>query len=92
MNHQISKLKDKVNASKSSWIRGASFYSCDGNSGYFILITDKNEYLYSEMPYSIWLEFKNAESFGKFYNEKIKYKYIFQLTKFCLLLHHQIIG
>lgn len=75
------KIKEETNTSKSSWIKAASFYSCNGNSGYFILQTDKNEYLFSDMPYSVWREFKNAESFGKFYNEKIKHKYIFQLTK-----------
>ena|SRR5258708_3130322 len=75
------KINEEANTSKSSWIKGASFYSCDGILGYFILITDKREYLYSEMPYSVWLEFKNAESFGSFYNDKIKHKYIFNLSK-----------
>lgn len=74
-------IQEDINISKSSWIRGASFYCCNGRSGYFILVTDKKEYLYSDMPYSIWRAFKNADSFGKFYNENIKYKYIFQLTK-----------
>ncbi|MBA3649841.1 MAG: KTSC domain-containing protein [Chitinophagales bacterium] len=53
----------------------------DGNYGFFILQTDKDDFLYSSMPYSVWTEFKNAESFGKYYNENIKYHYIFQLTK-----------
>ncbi|MEJ7830585.1 MAG: KTSC domain-containing protein [Segetibacter sp.] len=75
------KIKEEANASKSSWIRGASFYSCDGNTGFFILQTAKQDYLYSNMPYSVWTEFKNAESLGKFYNENIKHRYIFQLTK-----------
>lgn len=75
------KIKEEVNTSKSSWIRGASFYSCDGNLGFFLLKTDKQKYLYSDMPYSVWTEFKNAESFGKSYNEIIKHKYTFQLTK-----------
>jgi len=75
------KIKDEANISKSSWIRGASFYSCNGNNGFFILQTNKNDYLYSNMPYSVWTEFKNAESFGKYYNENIKHHYIFQLTK-----------
>lgn len=75
------KIKEEANTSKSSWIRGASFYSCDGNTGFYILQTDKQDYLYTNMPYSVWTEFKNAESLGKFYNENIKHRYIFQLTK-----------
>lgn len=75
------KIKEEANTSKSSWIIGASFYSCDGNTGFYILQTDKQDYLYTNMPYSVWTEFKNAESLGKFYNENIKHRYIFQLTK-----------
>lgn len=73
-------IKEEVNTSKSSWIRGASFYSCDGNIGFFILQTTKQKYLYSNMPYDLWIEFKNAESFGKFYNDKIKHQFIFKLN------------
>lgn len=75
------KIQEKANTSKSSWIRGASFYSCDGNTGFYILQTDKQDYLYTNMPYSVWTEFINAESLGKYYNENIKHRYIFQLTK-----------
>ncbi len=42
------KIEDDENTSKSSWIKSASFYSCDGNNGYFILITKDKDYLYSE--------------------------------------------
>ena len=74
------KIKEDANTSNSSWIKSASFYSCDGTSGFFILQTDKKEYLYSDMPYGVWTEFKNAESLGTFYNKKIKHNYIFKLT------------
>lgn len=74
------KIKEEANTSKSSWIRGASFYSCDGNTGFFILQTDKKNYLYTDIPYSVWTEFKNSESLGKYYNEYIKHHYIFQLS------------
>lgn len=75
------RIKEEANTSKSSWIRGASFYSCDENTGFYILQTDKQEYLYTNMPYSVWTDFKNAESLGTFYNNNINHKYIFQLTK-----------
>lgn len=72
--------RESADTSKSSWIRAASFYSCDGITGYFIFKTDKKEYLYKEVPYEIWEEFKNAVSFGKYYNRHIKGKYGFGLN------------
>lgn len=74
-------ISESVNTSKSSWIKNASYYSCDGQTGYFVLGTSKKQYLFSNMPYMVWKQFENAESFGKFYNEQIKNKYHFQLTK-----------
>lgn len=66
---------DEVNTSKSSWIKGAKFYSCDNNFGFFILKTGKQDYIYQNLPRDIWDDFKNAESFGRFYNKKIKNRY-----------------
>jgi hypothetical protein len=71
--------EDKANTSKSSWIRGAEYYSCDGKTGYFILITDSKEYIHAGMPLDVWEGFKNAESFGKYYNDYIKHKYLLSL-------------
>ena len=66
---------DKCNTQKSSWISGAEYYSCDIKKGY-ILITIKNKtYTHKDLPIDLWEDFKNAESFGKFYNNKIKGKY-----------------
>ncbi len=74
------KIIESVNTSKSSWIRGGEFYSCDGITGFFILKTDKQLYLYSEMPFKVWQGFKNSESFGSYYNYNIKHKYPFYLN------------
>lgn len=74
------KVEESINTSKSSWIRGASYYSCDGLMGYFVLNTDKQDYLYSNMPIEIWQGFKNAKSFGSYYDHHIKHKYIFELN------------
>lgn len=48
------KVQESVNTSKSSWVRGASFYSYDGITGFFIFKTDKQDYLYSRVPTEIW--------------------------------------
>ncbi len=73
------KIHETVNTSKSSWVRCASFYSCDGLTGFFILATDKQEYLYSGVPKEIWEGFKNANSFGSYYDLNIKNKFVFKL-------------
>lgn len=73
------KIQESVNTSKSSWIRGASFFSCDGKTGFFILTTDKQDYLYSEVPTEIWKGFKNADSFGSYYDHNIKNRFVFKL-------------
>lgn len=74
-------IKESVNTSKSSWIRGATYYSCDGEKGFFILQTDNKEYIHQNVPLDIWKGFKNASSFGSYYSRNIKGKYQLQLKK-----------
>jgi len=66
---------DKVNTGKSSWIRAANFYSCDHKNGFFIIATDKQEYIHQDLPIEAWNSFKSANSFGQFYNQHIKKRY-----------------
>lgn len=68
-------FSDKCNTSKSSWILNAEYYSCDERTGYFLIKTKNKTYIHKDIPKKLWNEFKNAESFGKFYNSKIKGKY-----------------
>lgn len=74
-------FEDQINTSKSSWIRGANYFSCDKNLGYFILETEKKDYIYTNLPISVWYGFKNANSFGSYYNDSIKHKFQLYLTK-----------
>ncbi|OJV26369.1 MAG: hypothetical protein BGO32_00025 [Bacteroidetes bacterium 37-13] len=69
------KYSDDVNTTRSSWIRGARFYSCSGNEGYFIIETDNGIYIHKNMPVHVWNAFKTADSFGRFYNAYIKNNY-----------------
>lgn len=68
-------FSDKCNTSKSSWILGTEYYSCDNKNGYFLIRTKKKTYIHKSLPKELWNEFKKAESFGKFYNSKIKGNY-----------------
>lgn len=76
---QIQKAKfnftDNLNTSNSSWIRAASFYSCDRQTGFFIIKTDRETYIHRGMTLKIWVEFKNSPSFGSYYIKNIKDRY-----------------
>lgn len=69
------KISESVNTSKSSWIRGASYYSCDKITGFLIVVTDEKEYIHKNVPLEIWNQFKNANSFGSYYSQNIKGRY-----------------
>lgn len=69
------KTHESVNTSKSSWIRGASYYSCDSQKGFLIIKTDNGEYVHQNVPVEVWRSFKNASSFGSYYNNFIKGNY-----------------
>lgn len=69
-------IKEIVDCSKSSWIQSASYYCCDGETGYFIMKTkESREYIHNDMPIKIWPQFKDASSFGTYYNYNIKGRY-----------------
>lgn len=68
-------LLDNCNNTKSSWILETEFRSCDKQYGFFLLATRKKTYIHKKVPIELWNEFKKAESFGEFYNLRIKGKY-----------------
>lgn len=73
------KIEQSIKANGSSWILGASFLSCDSKTGFLIIKTERKEYIHSNVPTTIWKEFKKADSFGSYYNHNIKHKYYFKL-------------
>jgi len=74
------KIIETANTSKSTWVKSANYYSCDGKTGYLIIMLKSKEYIHSNMPYSIWKGFKNANSIGSYYDKKIRYKYRLELN------------
>jgi hypothetical protein len=73
------KFKDNVDTARSSFIRNASFYSCSSKTGFLLVKIRSTEYIYQNVPIAVWEGFKNADSFGRFYNRNIKGKYQFKL-------------
>jgi len=72
-------FQDQADTSKSSWIKNAEYFSCDNNTGYLIITTKRKKYLFANVPVSLWKKFKQADSYGKFYNRYIRNKYQFTL-------------
>ena len=68
-------FSEQIDTSQSSWIKAASYYSCDGAVGFFVLRTSKKVYLYKDVPKDLWSRFKQADSLGSFYNRQIKGRY-----------------
>ena len=68
-------IEDSVDTSRSSWIKSASFYSCDTKTGFLLVKIKSSEYIHQNVPISVWESFKKADSFGSFYNYNIKGKY-----------------
>ena len=65
-------IEEKINTD-SSWIDSIEYYCCDEVSGYLIVNTKKGKsYIHKNVPIQVWNEFKNADSFGRFYNQNIK--------------------
>ncbi len=58
--------------SGSSFIRGAWY---DQGNQYLVINLDGVYYHYCGLPPSVWSNFKEADSFGRFYNQNIKVKY-----------------
>lgn len=70
----IFKYKDSTDK-LSSWITEASYYSCDGYTGYFVFRTADRYYIHKDLPLVIWIDYKNSPSLGQYYNETIWGKY-----------------
>jgi hypothetical protein len=68
-------ITDSVDTPSSSWITGANFYSCDKAKGFLIIETSKKNYIFKNVPITVWSNFKNADSYGKFYSKYIRGKF-----------------
>lgn len=64
-------LTEKLDTSKSSFLNGARYYSY-GDKGFLVLTMKDKEYVFKDIERRVWEDFKKSESFGKFYNTRIR--------------------
>ena len=75
-------LSEEENLQRSSWMKKANYYSCDGLVGYFSYETKTGkDYIYRNVPKEVWQGFKNADSPGGYYNQNIKGRFVLVLDK-----------
>lgn len=73
---------EEENLQRSSWMKKANYYSCDGLVGYFTYETKNGKnYIYRNLPMEVWQGFKDADSPGRFYNQNIKGRFVLVLGK-----------
>ena len=73
-------IEDNLDTSRSSIIRNAFFYSCNSKTGFLLVKIKSTEYIYQNVPISVWENFKEAGSFGRFYNNNIKGNYTLKIN------------
>ena len=74
-------ISETTDTKKSSWIEGLSYFSCDGQSGFLIMIARGKSYIHQNVPFNIWREFSQAKSLGSYYDRNIKHKYSLKLKQ-----------
>ncbi len=68
-------IEESIDTSISTFIEGATYYSCDGETGFLVIEIKNTEYIHQNVPITLWRNFKQADSFGRFYNSNIKGNY-----------------
>ena len=66
--------------SENNFIESAKYYSNDDVKGFLILNFNGKEYIFDEVPITVWNDFKSSDDMGKYYNKFIRGKYILTLT------------
>ena len=74
-------IEESIKGKASLWVSEASFYSCSVNNTTYLIVRLKNRYyIHSGVPYSLWKDFKNANSLGSFYDNKIRNHYSLRVS------------
>lgn len=69
-------VEDSVIVDNGSFMLSASYYSCDGKVGYFFYKRKSGmEYFVSDVPITVWQEFRKSDNREDYYNKNIDDKY-----------------
>ena len=79
-NFSIVEEAETEGKSENNFIESAKYYSNDNVNGFLILNFNGKEYIFDEVPITVWNDFKSSDDMGKYYNQFIRGKYILTLT------------
>ena len=79
-NFSIVEEAETEGKSENNFIESAKYYSNDNVNGFLILNFNCKEYIFDEVPITVWNDFKSSDDMGKHYNQFIRGKYILTLT------------
>ena len=79
-NFSIVEEAETEGKSENNFIESAKYYSNDNVNGFLILNFNGKEYIFDEVPITVWNDFKSSDDMGKHYNQFIRGKYILTLT------------
>ena len=79
-NFSIVEEAETEGKSENNFIESAKYYSNDNVNGFLILNFNGKEYIFDEVPITVWNDFKSSDDMGKYYNKFIRGKYILTLT------------
>ena len=79
-NFSIVEEAETEGKSENNFIESAKYYSNDNVNGFLILNFNGKEYIFDEVPITVWNDFKSSDDMGKYYNQSIRGIYILTLT------------
>jgi hypothetical protein len=69
------RFQQQFKISRTYGIMNVRYFSCDGQKGFLILVVDKEDYLYFDVPKSVWDTLITSSDINAYYNSDIKEKY-----------------
>ena len=69
------RFQQQFKISRTYGVMSAKYYSCNGKSGYLIMLVDKKDLMYLEVPKSVWDTLITSSDINAFYKSEIEESY-----------------
>ncbi len=71
----VFRFNQNFKLSRTSGVRAAHYYSCDGSKGYLVITVNKDKLLFLNVPKNVWNEIITSSDIDGFYEESIRGKF-----------------
>jgi hypothetical protein len=69
------RYQQQFKISRTYGVMSARYYSCNGKSGYLIMVVDKKNLIYLEVPKSVWDALITSSDINAYYKSEIEENY-----------------